>query len=118
VLVFAIFIASIVLNVRSTAVIIGAMLICPLMGPIMGVGYGIRIRYVAPGRRVGRNLALASLIALVTSTGHFAICPLRAVNSELLARTSPTIWDVLIAAVGGLVGIVAETRRIKSNVIP
>jgi uncharacterized hydrophobic protein (TIGR00271 family) len=118
VLVFAIFIASIGLNVDSTAVIIGAMLISPLMGPIMGVGYGIGIRNIALVRQGGKNLALATLIALVTSAAYFAISPLRAVNSQLLARTSPTIWDVLIAVFGGLAGIVAATRKKKSNVIP
>jgi uncharacterized hydrophobic protein (TIGR00271 family) len=118
VLVFAIFIASIGLNVNSTAVIIGAMLISPLMGPIMGVGYGIGIRDGALVRKAGRNLAIATLIALVTSTAYFMISPLRDANSELLARTTPTIWDVLIATFGGLAGIVAATRRNQSNVIP
>jgi uncharacterized hydrophobic protein (TIGR00271 family) len=118
VLVFAIFIASIGLNVNSTAVIIGAMLISPLMGPIMAVGYGIGIRDAALVRQAGRNLALATLIALVTSTAYFAISPLRGPNSELLARTTPTIWDVLIAAFGGLAGIVAATRKRQSNIIP
>lgn len=118
VLVFAIFIASIGLNVNSTAVIIGAMLISPLMGPIMGVGYGVGIRDFPLIRQALKNLAIATLIALVTSTAYFAISPLRAVNSELLARTTPTIWDVLIAVFGGLAGIVAATRRSKSNVIP
>ncbi len=118
VLVFAIFIASIGLNVNSTAVIVGAMLISPLMGPIMGVGYGIGIRDAALVRQAGKNLALSTLIALVTSTAYFAISPLRAVGSELLARTTPTIWDVLIAVFGGLAGIVAVTRNKSSNVIP
>jgi uncharacterized hydrophobic protein (TIGR00271 family) len=111
VLVLAIFIAAIGLNVNSTAVIIGAMLICPLMGPIMGVGYGIGIRDATLVRQAGKSLAIATLIALVTSTAYFAISPLRAANSELLARTTPTIRDVLIAAFGGLAGIVAVTRQ-------
>ena len=118
VLVFAIFIASIGLNVNSTAVIIGAMLISPLMGPIMGVGYGVGIRDFPLIRRAARHLAMATLIALITSTAYFAISPLRTVNSALLARTTPTIWDILIATFGGLAGIVAATRRHKSNVIP
>jgi uncharacterized hydrophobic protein (TIGR00271 family) len=118
VLVFAIFIASIGLNVNSTAVIIGAMLISPLMGPIMGVGYGVGIRDFSLIRAAAINLAIATLIALVTSAAYFAVSPLRSANSELLARTTPTIWDVLIATFGGLAGIVAATRRSKSNVIP
>lgn len=118
VLMFAIFIASIGLNVNSTAVIIGAMLISPLMGPIMGMGYGVGIDDLALVRTALKNLGIATLIGLMTSTAYFAASPLQTVQSELLARTSPTIWDVLIALFGGLAGIVAGTRREKSNVIP
>jgi uncharacterized hydrophobic protein (TIGR00271 family) len=118
VLIFAIFIASIGLNVNSTAVIIGAMLISPLMGPIMGIGFGVGtfdLKLVKSGLF---NLAIASLIALVASTIYFAVTPLRAAHSELLARTTPTIWDVLVALFGGLAGIVAATRKRHSNVVP
>lgn len=118
VLVFAIFVASIGLNVNSTAVIIGAMLISPLMGPIMGIGYGVGIHDFALIRESFKNLGLAVLLALITSTLYFLISPLDGVQSELLARTTPTIWDVLIALVGGLAGIVGVTRKEKSNVIP
>ena len=118
VLMFAIFIASIGLNVNSTAVIIGAMLISPLMGPILGAGYGIGINDFALIRRSLKNLAIATGIALMTSTVYFLVTPLTAVQSELLARTTPSIWDVLIAFFGGLAGIVAATRKEKSNVIP
>jgi uncharacterized hydrophobic protein (TIGR00271 family) len=118
VLILAIFIASIGLNVNSTAVIIGAMLISPLMGPIMGVGYGVGISDFALVRTSLKNLGIATLLALITSTAYFAISPLTTVHSELLARTSPSIWDVLIAFLGGLAGIVATTRKEKSTVIP
>lgn len=118
VLIFAIFIASIGLNVNSTAVIIGAMLISPLMGPIMGVGYGAGILDLALIRRSLNNLGVAMLIALMTSTLYFALSPLTTAQSELLARTSPTIWDVLIALFGGLAGIIGATRQEKSNLIP
>lgn len=118
VLMFAIFVASIGLNVNSTAVIIGAMLISPLMGPIMGIGYGIGIFDFALIRRSVRNLAIAVAIALATSTLYFWISPLTGAQSELLARTTPTIWDVLIALFGGLAGIVGTTRQVKSNIIP
>jgi uncharacterized hydrophobic protein (TIGR00271 family) len=118
VLMFAIFIASIGLNVNSTAVIIGAMLISPLMGPIMGVGYGVGILDLALIRRGLKNLAIATLIGLLTSTAYFLLSPLRGATSELLARTSPSIWDVLIALFGGLAGIVGVTRKQPSNVIP
>jgi uncharacterized hydrophobic protein (TIGR00271 family) len=118
VLILAIFIASIGLNVNSTAVIIGAMLISPLMGPIMGVGYGVGISDFALVRTSLKNLGIATLLALITSTAYFAISPLTTAHSELLARTSPSIWDVLIALLGGLAGIVATTRKEKAIVIP
>ena len=118
VLMLAIFIASIGLNVNSTAVIIGAMLISPLMGPIMGVGYGVGINDYHLIRKALANLLISFLIALFTSTFYFWISPLSVAQSELLARTTPTIWDVLIALFGGLAGIIASTRKEKSNVIP
>ncbi len=118
ILMFAILIASIGLNVNSTAVIIGAMLISPLMGPIMGVGLGAAVYDFALIRTSLLNLAIASAISLAVSTLYFMITPLSEAQSELLARTSPTLWDVLIAVFGGLAGIVGITREEKSNVIP
>ncbi|MDD5181346.1 MAG: DUF389 domain-containing protein [Gallionellaceae bacterium] len=118
VLMLAIFIASIGLNVNSTAVIIGAMLISPLMGPIMGIGYGAGINDFDLIKLGLKNLGIAILIGLFTSTLYFLVSPLSEAQSELLARTTPTIWDVLIALFGGLAGIVAATRKEKSNVIP
>ncbi len=118
ILMFAIFVASIGLNVNSTAVIIGAMLISPLMGPIMGIGYGAGINDFSLLRRAFKNLAIATLIGLLTSTLYFWISPLDTAQSELLARTTPTVWDVLIGLFGGLAGIVAITRKEKTNVIP
>jgi uncharacterized hydrophobic protein (TIGR00271 family) len=118
VLMFAIFIASIGLNVNSIAVIIGAMLISPLMGPIMGIGFGVGTFDLKLVRAGLINFGIASLIALAASAAYFAITPLRVAHSELLARTSPTMWDVLVALFGGLAGIVAVTRRRRSNVVP
>ncbi|MDE2348340.1 MAG: DUF389 domain-containing protein [Gammaproteobacteria bacterium] len=118
VLMFAILIASIGLNVNSTAVVIGAMLISPLMGPVLGVGYGVGVVDLALIRKALKNLGIATLIALLTSTLYFLATPLRSAQSELLARTAPTIWDVLIAFFGGLAGIIGVTRRQKSTVIP
>lgn len=117
-LIFAIFIASIGLNVNSTAVIIGAMLISPLMGPIMGVGFGIGINDFELVKKAARNLVIATIISVATSTLYFYITPLHDASSELLARTSPSIWDVFIAGFGGLSGIIAATRKEKSNTIP
>ena len=118
ILMFAIFVASIGLNVNSTAVIIGAMLISPLMGPIMGIGYGAGINDFSLIRTSFKNLVIATFIALLTSTLYFLISPLDTAQSELLARTTPTAWDVLIGFFGGLAGIVGVTRREISNVIP
>lgn len=118
VLIFAIFVASIGLNVNSTAVIIGAMLISPLMGPIMALGYGAGINDSSLMRSALFNLGVATVISLLTSTLYFLLTPLSLAHSELLARTTPTIWDVLIALFGGLAGIIGITRKVKSNLIP
>lgn len=118
VLIFAIFVASVGLNVNSTAVIIGAMLISPLMGPIVAIGYGAGVNDFALIKRAFRTLGLFVIISLATATLYFAISPLSQAQSELLARTSPTLWDVLIAFFGGAAGIVALTRRDISNVVP
>jgi len=118
VLMFAILVASIGLNVNSTAVIIGAMLISPLMGPIMGVGYGVAIYDFELVRRALKALGMAILISLIASTLYFTVTPLSEAGSELLARTSPTIWDVLIALFGGLAGIIGATRAEKNNTVP
>lgn len=117
-LIFAIFIASIGLNVNSQAVIIGAMLISPLMGPIMGVGLGIGINDFDLVKKGIKNLFIAALFSVATSALYFTITPLHEASSELLARTNPSIWDVFIAFFGGLAGIVAGTRKEKTNVIP
>lgn len=117
-LIFAIFVASIGLNVNSTAVIIGAMLISPLMGPIMGVGLGVAINDFDLLKKGLKNLVIASVVSILTSALYFALTPLHDTNSELLARTNPSLWDVFIAFFGGLAGIVALTRRERSNVIP
>lgn len=117
-LIFAIFIASIGLNVNSTAVIIGAMLISPLMGPIMGIGLGAGIYDFELIKSAVKNLLIATLIGLLASFLYFLLSPLHHAQSELLARTSPTIWDVLIAFFGGLAGIVASSRKKFNNVIP
>lgn len=118
VLMLAILIASIGLNTNSTAVIIGAMLISPLMGPIIGVGYGVGVYDFELVKKSLASLGSAVGISLATSALYFALSPLTGEQSELLARTSPTIWDVQIALVGGLAGIIGLTRKEKSNVIP
>lgn len=118
ILIFAVFIASLGLNTNSTAVIIGAMLISPLMGPIMGVGLGLGINDFDLIKKSFRNLAVATLFSVITSTLYFLISPLNEARSELLARTAPTIYDVLIAFFGGLAGIFATSSKLKGNVLP
>ena len=118
VLVFAIFIASLGLNVNSTAVIIGAMLVSPLMGPIMGLGLGMAINDLALLRKSLFNYLFAAGVSLATSTLYFLLSPINEAHSEILARTSPNIYDVFIALFGGLAGILATSSRQKGNVIP
>jgi len=118
ILVFAILVASVGLNMNSTAVIIGAMLISPLMGPINGIGYSIATYDFPLFRQAVKNFGFAVLASLIASTAYFAMSPISTAHSELLARTSPTIYDVLIAFFGGMAGIVAITSRKKGNVIP
>jgi uncharacterized hydrophobic protein (TIGR00271 family) len=114
----AIIIASVGLNVNSTAVIIGAMLISPLMGPIVGAGFALGIYDFTLLRQSLRNLFTATLVSLAVSTLYFLASPFKEVQSELLARTSPNIYDILIAFFGGLVGVIAVTRTEKGNPIP
>ena len=119
VLIFATMIASLGLNVNSAAVIIGAMLVSPIMGPIMGVGFSLAINDFELLKKSLRNLALMFIVAIITSTAYFFVSPLASNSSELLARTVPTTYDVLIAFFGGLAGIIAQTRQDRtSTVIP
>lgn len=118
ILMFAIVVASVGLNMNSTAVIIGAMLISPLMGPINGMGYSIATYNFPLFRRSIKNFSFAVATSLIASTLYFALSPISTAHSELLARTSPTIYDVLIALFGGLAGIVAISSKLKGNVIP
>ncbi|TDE18023.1 DUF389 domain-containing protein [Dyadobacter psychrotolerans] len=118
ILIFAIFIASVGLNVNSTAVIIGAMLVSPLMGPILGMGYSIATYDSGLFKKAFINYLFAVIAGLLTSAAYFFVTPIYQAHSELLARTQPSIYDVIIALVGGLAGIVAISSRNKGNVIP
>lgn len=114
----AIMVASVGLNVNSTAVIIGAMLISPLMSPIVGAGFALGTYDFVLLQKSLKNLLVATVVSLLVSTTYFFISPFKDVQSELLARTTPTIYDVLIAFFGGLVGVIATTRVEKGNPIP
>ena len=118
ILICAVFIASLGLNINSTAVIIGAMLISPLMGPILGLGLAVGIDDLPLLRRAVKNYMVATIIGIITATVYFLLTPFQGVQSELLARTEPTIYDVLIAFFGGAAGIVAASIKDKGNVIP
>ena len=118
ILMCAIIIASIGLNMNSVAVIIGAMLISPLMGSIIGIGYGVGTYNTKLLKTAFRVLSISIVISVVTSTVYFSITPITTAGSEILARTSPTIWDVIIAFVGGVAGMIGLTRNKPSNVIP
>ena len=118
ILAFSIVIASAGLNVNSTAVIIGAMLISPLMGPIIGLGLALGTNDLDLLKLAAKNLLVMVLISLVASTLFFLLSPLELINpTELMARTRPTIYDVLIALFGGLAGILENSRKERGTVI-
>lgn len=118
ILICAVFIASIGLNLNSSALIIGAMLIAPLIGPILGAGYAMGVNDVALLFRSLKNFGVMTMVALVTSTLYFVLTPLVEYQPEILARTKPTTLDIFVAIFGGIAGIVAGSRKEKSNVIP
>ena len=118
ILVLAIFIASIGLNMNSTAVIIGAMLISPLMGNIIAIGYGMAAYDAQYVKESFLKLAFQVFLSILTSAIYFSLTPITTASSELIARTAPTIWDVLIAIFGGTAGIIGLTREERGNVIP
>jgi uncharacterized hydrophobic protein (TIGR00271 family) len=111
ILIFAIFVASIGLNVSSTAVVIGAMLISPLMGPILGVGMSLAINDIDTLRRSMINLLVMVSLSIVTAFLYFKLSPLTELTPELEARTQPNILDVFVAIFGGLALIVARTKK-------
>lgn len=118
ILFFAILIASLGLNVNSIPVIIGAMLVSPLMGPIVGFGLALGTNDASLMRVSLRHLGIMVAISIITATFYFIFSPLRLENpTELLARTNPTIYDVLIALFGGFAGIFETSRREKGTVI-
>lgn len=114
----AIMVASVGLNVNSTAVVIGAMLISPLMGPIVGAGFALGIYDFTLLRKSLENLMIATIVSLLVAALYFYVSPFKEVQSELLSRTSPNIYDVLIAFFGGLAGVIAITRVEKGNPVP
>lgn len=118
ILVCAMVIASIGLNTNSVAVIIGAMLISPLMSPIQSLGLGLSTGNL---RRIYLSLfrlGIFVLISVISSTFYFLVSPINDVTPQILARTSPTLWDVLIAIFGGIAGVIGKTKEDGGNVVP
>ena len=114
----AIVIASVGLNVNSIPVIIGAMLVSPLMSPIIGFGMGLGTNDTKLLLRSLKNLGIMFAISLIASTLYFLVTPLETDNpTELLARTNPSIYDVMIAFFGGVAGILEMSRKEKGTVI-
>ena len=119
VLICAMVIASIGLNTNSTAVIIGAMLISPLMGSILATSYGAVANDFHLVKKHLTGFVFQIIVSVLASTIFFLLSPMKQATSELLARTSPTFYDVIIAAAGGIAGIIGQTRRDKvNNIIP
>ena len=118
ILICSIFIASIGLNMNSTAVVIGAMLISPLMTPIVGLGFGLAIFDTRLIKQSLKVLFTQVLVSLLVSALYFWISPLSYASSELIARTSPTIWDVLIAIAGGIAGVIGSRKKEANNIVP
>ena len=114
----SIMIASLGLDLNSPAVIIGAMLISPLMAPILGIGLGIGTNDKDALLISLRHFSIAIFIALLTSTFYFLITPLGTLTNEIQARTAPTLLDGLVAIFGGLAGIISASRKDKSSAIP
>jgi len=118
ILVLSVFICSIGLKINSAAVIVGAMLISPLMGPIVGIGLSLGTNDFQTLVKSAKNLGVAVVFSVASSFLFFALTPGNNYESELLARTTPTLYDVLVAAFGGFAGIIAGSRKMKTNVIP
>ena len=118
ILICAIIIACVGLNMNASAVIIGAMLISPIMGPIIGIGYGIGTYDVKYIKKAAKLLLIEIIISIITATIYFKITPITGAGSQILSRTTPTIWDVIIAFVGGTAGIIGLSRKKAGNVLP
>ena len=119
VMICAMIIASVGLNKNSTAVIIGAMLISPLMGSILVIAYGVESADSYIVRRHLIGLVFQIVVSVLTSTIYFYISPIKETTPELLARTDPSAYDIIIALAGGIAGIIGQTRKDKSNnIIP
>ncbi len=119
IMICAILIASVGLNTDSIAVIIGAMLVSPLMGTILAIAYGTASANIEIPRKFGIGFAFQIIVSVATATLYFLISPEKTATAQILARTQPSFFDVIIASAGGIAGIIGQTRKDKANnIIP
>lgn len=118
ILMCAIFIASVGLNMNATAVVIGAMLISPLMTPIVGLGLGLAIYDLSLMKKALKLLTVEVIISLFVSSLYFYLSPITVASSELTSRISPTVWDILIAIAGGIAGVIGSRKKEANNIVP
>ncbi|WP_214851181.1 DUF389 domain-containing protein [Exiguobacterium sp. s193] len=118
ILMCSIFIASIGLNMNSIPIIIGAMLVSPLMTPILGIGFALSVSDLTLLKRAAKLLIVQVSVSLIVATLYFSISPITYASNELIARTSPTIWDVVIAFAGGTAGIIGARKKVGNNIVP
>lgn len=111
-------IACVGLNMNSTAVVIGAMLISPIMDPIIGMGYGFGIRDTKLIRKAATLYLIELVVALLAATIYFSLSPIKDASDQIIARTQPAIWDVLVAFFGGVAGIIGSAKKDPGNILP
>lgn len=114
----AIIIACVGLNMNSTAVVIGAMLISPIMDPIIGMGYGFGIRDTKLIRKAATVYFIELIVGLIAATIYFSLSPIKDASDQIIARTQPAIWDVLVAFFGGVAGIIGSAKKEPGNILP
>ncbi len=111
-------IACVGLNMNSVAVIIGAMLISPIMDPIIGMGYGVGIRDTKLLRKAVMVYLIEMIVGLIAATIYFSLSPIKDASEQIIARTQPAIWDVLVAFFGGVAGIIGSAKKDPGNILP
>ncbi|KRK99561.1 DUF389 domain-containing protein [Companilactobacillus futsaii] len=111
-------IASIGLNMDSVAIVIGAMLISPIMDPIIGMGYGVGIRDTKLLRKAVMVYLIEVIVGLIAATIYFSLSPIKDASEQIIARTQPAIWDVLVAFFGGVAGIIGSAKKDPGNILP
>lgn len=114
---FAIFIACIGLNINSKAAVIGAMIISPLMGPIFGIGFSLGTSNTNLLKLSLRNVFRIVIISILCSTLYYFLSPYHIATEELLSFSKPTIFDIFLAFIGGMAGMIAISRHDGNRVL-